>query len=77
MKKSNKVYIVSFVMLVDLIICLPSPAAAYIDPNTGNLIYQILFPVFTAILTFFVICKNKIRNKIKDFICLFKKKKTG
>ena len=39
------------------------PAYAYIDPNTGGYLFQLLFPVFAALIalwTFF-------RNKIGDF----------
>jgi hypothetical protein len=55
-------------LVLDGVLTLPREALAYIDPNTGNLIFQILFPIFTAIATGYLICKNAIRRKIYGVI---------
>lgn len=50
--------------MLDLMIFLPANAAAYVDPNTGNLVFQILFPVFTVIATIYLSCKSTARRLI-------------
>ena len=61
--KRHHVYLVVSLIL-DGVLTLPKVALAYIDPNTGNLIFQILFPIFTAVTTGYLICKNMIRRKL-------------
>lgn len=51
-------------IIVSLLLLIPSPALAYIDPNTGNIIFQILFPIITVIATGYLFCKNAIRRKL-------------
>jgi hypothetical protein len=36
-------------VVVGLCVALPAPAWAYVDPNAGGLLYQILFPLLVAI----------------------------
>ncbi len=62
MKKNIILLIVS--LILDEILIMPSIAMAYVDPNTGNLIFQILFPIFTAVTTGYLICKSAIRRKL-------------
>lgn len=45
-------------------LALTSPAWAYLDPNTGNLIFQILFPILTFITTALLFFKKSIRRFI-------------
>jgi len=52
-----------FFLLLILLLGIPSSALAYIDPNTGNIIFQILFPIITAIVTGYLFCKNAISRK--------------
>jgi len=40
----------------------PSTAHAYVDPNTGGYIFQLLFPALSALATIGVFCKNGIRR---------------
>jgi uncharacterized RDD family membrane protein YckC len=54
------------VLVLSLLLLIPAPAAAYIDPNTGNLIYQILFPIITVLVTGFLFLKNAIRRKLSS-----------
>ena len=56
-----------FFFLLILLLGVPSSALAYIDPYTGNIIYQILFPIITAIVTGYLFCKNAIRRKLNYF----------
>ncbi|MGB8993405.1 MAG: hypothetical protein WCD80_15220 [Desulfobaccales bacterium] len=55
-----------FFFLLILLLGIPSSALAYIDPNTGNIIFQILFPIITAVVTGYLICKNAIRRKLNS-----------
>jgi hypothetical protein len=57
-------WVVGLALVLDACLALPSPVWAYIDPNTGNLIFQILFPVITFITTALLFFKNSIRRLI-------------
>jgi hypothetical protein len=63
--RSRKIGLKFFLFLLILLLGIPSTALAYIDPNTGNLIFQILFPIITAIVTGYLLCKNYIARKFK------------
>lgn len=45
-----------------LLLATVTPAFAYMDPNTGNLIYQILFPIITVLATVYLFFKSKVRR---------------
>jgi hypothetical protein len=60
-KFSLKIILFLFMLLLGI----PSTALAYVDPNTGNLIFQILFPIITAIVTGYLFCKSAISRKFK------------
>ena len=64
-KKFTLIAVVS--LILDGILIFPNVAIAYIDPNTGNIIFQILFPIFTVIATTYLLCKNYLRRKIYYF----------
>jgi hypothetical protein len=67
--KINLVFPLLLSIMADFMIFLPNPAGAYVDPNTGNLVFQILFPVFTIITTIYLTCKSSARkffNSVKD-----------
>jgi hypothetical protein len=55
-----------FFILLIVLLGIPTTALAYIDPNTGNIIFQILFPIITAIVTGFLFCKNAISRKFNS-----------
>jgi hypothetical protein len=63
--RSNKIGLKIFLFLLVLLLGIPSTALAYIDPNTGNIIFQILFPIITALVTGYLFCKNAISRKFK------------
>ena len=44
-----------------LLALLPGAAYAYIDPNAGGLLFQILTPVFVAIVVFWAFLKHKLK----------------
>jgi len=52
------------VFTLSLLLLIPLPAMAYVDPNTGNIIFQILFPIVTVVGTGYLILKNVIRRKL-------------
>lgn len=37
-------------MLVAALLLLPGPACAYIDPNAGGVLFQLLAPLFAAVV---------------------------
>jgi len=53
------------VLLIGCGLILPTEAFAYVDPNTGGYIFQILGPIFFAILGMLVIFYHKTINIIK------------
>lgn len=55
-----------FFFLLILLLGIPSSALAYIDPNTGNIVFQILFPIITAVVTGYLFCKNAICRKLNS-----------
>jgi hypothetical protein len=59
----RKLAVKIFFCLSILLLGMPSSALAYIDPNTGNIIFQILFPIITAIVTGYLFCKSAISRK--------------
>jgi hypothetical protein len=61
--KSNRDFKVVLFILT-LLLLIPSPAAAYVDPNTGNIIFQILFPIITVVGIGYLFLKNAIRRKL-------------
>ena len=61
---NGKVVLLVLSIVLDGVFIFPRIALAYIDPNTGNLIFQILFPIFTLATTGYLICKNAIRKKL-------------
>lgn len=73
--------LVFFIILFtwDLVATLPSPALAYLDPNTGNFIFQALLPIITFVLTAFLLFKRatlklltSIRDSLKKWFSLSK-----
>lgn len=64
-----KIIVIVFSAAALILLLAPTtPAFAYIDPNTGNLIFQILLPVITVITTACLFFKSKIRR----LYCLIK-----
>jgi hypothetical protein len=41
--------------------CVPNLAFAYIDPNAGGILFQILTPLFIVIVAFWVFLKQKVK----------------
>ncbi|WP_027184003.1 hypothetical protein [Desulfovibrio inopinatus] len=54
------------VMLVEVV-----PAYAYVDPNLGNAIFQILFPVLTVLSTVLLVFRNSVRRVFHSIKSLF------
>jgi hypothetical protein len=65
MSKKNALLLMAFAL--ELVLCFPAPAGAYTDPNVGNLIYQILFPVITALSMGYLFCKKYIKRKFTSW----------
>lgn len=47
-----------------LIIVFPKYAFAYIDPNTGGYVFQVLFPLVSVVLAGYVFCRDKTKKII-------------
>lgn len=58
---------------ITLVILGPGVSHAYIDPNTGGYVFQILFPVISAIAAAFLFFKNRMVMLIKKISSLFNK----
>ncbi len=62
MLKKNGLFLSFFAL--EMVLCLPAPAGAYTDPNLGNLVYQILFPIITVLSMGYLFCRNYIKRKL-------------
>lgn len=60
------------ITLTCAMICLfPHPSYAYTDPYLGGLIYQLLFPIITAISIVYLAFKKNVNNlifKMKSYL---------
>jgi hypothetical protein len=69
-KSGNQIF--SFIIFTAcMIILYPDTALAYIDPNTGGYIFQLLFPIVSAIVFAYFFLKKQIKiifNRIFLFI---------
>jgi hypothetical protein len=54
------------------ILC-PGTAFAYIDPNTGGYVFQILFPIISAITAVLLFFKKQAVSVLKKVAALFRK----
>jgi hypothetical protein len=64
------------VFVLEVVLGFPAPAGAYTDPNLGNLVFQILFPIITVLSTGYLLCKKYIKRKVNALMHLFKDKIT-
>lgn len=55
---------------------MPSMAWAYIDPNAAGFLFQLLFPIITAIAAVFVFLRQKVMDMFKGFSRLWQKDRT-
>jgi hypothetical protein len=55
-------------MVLLIVLGLPGQADAYVDPNTGGYIFQILFPIVSAIVAAFLFFKSQIVNMWKKVV---------
>lgn len=46
-------------------LCLPPPAWAYIDPNAGGLLFQLLAPVFAGIVGVWLFLRQWIAAQVR------------
>ena len=60
------------VFVLEVILGFPALAGAYTDPNLGNLVFQILFPIITVLSTGYLLCKKYIKRKVTALISLLK-----
>jgi lipoprotein signal peptidase len=51
----------------------PGAAFAYIDPNAGGILFQILTPVFVAIVVFWTFLKHKLKALWTRVVSAFRK----
>jgi hypothetical protein len=56
------------IFILEAVLGFPSPAGAYTDPNLGNLVFQILFPIITVLSTGYLLCKKYIKRKVTSLI---------
>lgn len=71
----NKVFAPSlFIMMFIIVVLFPSLSIAYVDPNTGGYVFQILFPVLSAIAGMFLFFRNYIKQIVRRLLSKFHKK---
>ena len=64
------------VFVLEAVLGFPARAGAYTDPNLGNLVFQILFPIITVLSTGYLLCKKYIKRKVTSLINLLKDRTT-
>lgn len=55
----------------------PDAACAYIDPNTGGYIFQLLFPIISAAAGLYLFFKKQIVSLLTKLSGLFRKNKNN
>jgi len=73
LKKFLKAVLTVLLFSWGLVAALPSTALAYLDPNTGNLIFQALLPVITFFLAVYLFFKQTTLKVLHSLGDLFKK----
>jgi hypothetical protein len=68
--------LLAVVFVLEVVLGFPARAGAYTDPNLGNLVFQILFPIITVLTTGYLLCKNYIKRKVTALINRFKDRTT-
>ena len=53
------------------IVC-PLPVFAYVDPGTGGYVFQILFPIITALTAGYLFLKDRIKALLSKFTALLR-----
>lgn len=51
-----------------------SNASAYLDPNAGGMIFQMVAPVIVAIVGWSALIKRKVQSGLMRFLSVFQKK---
>ena len=49
-----------------IVLALTVPAIAYIDPNAGGLVFQILMPLFSAVWGIYLLLRRWLSRKIRE-----------
>ena len=56
------------ILLLASIAVFPRDAFAYIDPNTGGYVFQVLFPVISVIIAWYVFFRDKLRKVVGSIV---------
>lgn len=67
-KNSKLITLVTFYLLF-----ITNKAQAYVDPNTGGYIFQLLYPIFVAIGIGYLFLKKQIKQLFLSFLNLIRK----
>ena len=54
-----------FVFLTVALVGFAERSEAYVDPNTGGYVFQILFPILSAIAAMWLFFKNQMKRTIR------------
>jgi len=64
------------IKIVLSVLCLgivyPLPVFAYVDPGTGGYVFQILFPIITALTAGYLFLKDRIKALLSKFTALLR-----
>lgn len=65
----------SFAVAVTLLCLIPIPAFAYIDPNAGSLLFQIMAPITAIVVSAWLLAKEKFIALFKKLVALVRRRK--
>lgn len=60
--------ILAIITVCYICLTIPSNSFAYIDPNTGGYIFQLLFPIISAIGAVVIFFRNGLKRMIDIFL---------
>jgi len=61
------------VCLIALMLLIAKPALAYVDPNTGGYVFQILFPILSGIAAIFLFFRDQAKRAIHGIVNLVRR----
>ena len=67
----RKIVFIAFCMTFLSQWCIPSRVEAYIDPNTGGYVFQLLFPIVSGIAAAYIFFKRQVIYLKKRVVGLF------
>lgn len=64
---------ITFIFAIMIIMLIANPAHAYVDPNTGGYVFQILFPILSGIAAIFLFFRDQAKRAIHGVVNLVRR----